>query len=281
MSTRHTANPTLVTPTPPSGLLIPAVELWADAAWTEVFSTTPNELYLAGISVDSPLASFALIELEFGVGAVGDEEVIHVVKLASQYGVNTAHNWYWFEVPLGNIPSGVRLCVRVRGWNPSNNTARMNIMYYEALVSNHKSAAPSKCFPYRNSADDDEVLGGFETTWGTTPWQNSDWIEITPGEDAEITITSIVFTPTTLHRCPAEIDISRGAAGTEHSNILTTKRFFHSTGNSLFPKIVLPGGLPIPANTRLVYRVRRSVANGGATNSQFGFNYIYETSFLS
>jgi hypothetical protein len=264
-------------PTPPTGLYLDYVLHWGEPAWTEIFSTTSTEIHLAGICLDGVPAGNISFEVEFAIGAVGEEYTIHTYRTELRNVVNSTRMTIEFEVPLGGIPSGVRLSMRGRGYAPTFlPSTPFQILYYENFTSGHKSSGEARCFPYHG---DIAHLGGISVAWPDS-WTNSAWQEITPGEDVEITLTSIWWQPTITHQCPAELDIAKGPDGIAHANILTTKRFLHCPFNGMYAKIILPGGFPVPADTRLVFRIRRSVVNGAAGPSLFSFNYIRETRFL-
>lgn len=272
MSTRHTTTRMKVYPTPPTAITLPTVEGWADAPWTEIFASTTGLIFIAGLSwIIAPTGGSAA-QIEFALGDTGEEELLHVYRVEVRYATTTNHQWTWFDVPLGAIPIGSRLSMRIRADEPSVSNA-LNIMYFENLVSQHKSNGKALCWPINGNS--------ISLSWNDIAWENTAFTQITPGEDVEITITSVQFQPSTYHYAAAEIDLAAGVVGTEHANILTTKRFFHSMNPGFNQKIVFPGGFPIPAGTRVSFRVRRGVPNAGATPSKWSFNYIRQTSFIS
>jgi hypothetical protein len=272
MRTRHTATKMQLYPHPPAYITLPTSGSWAENPWVELFPSTQNEIYMAGISFDIPLAGGRPAEIEFGVGAPGDEETIHTYRIEFCSGVNTYTQTLLFEVPLGNIPTGSRLSMRSTAWN-MNGSVKLCVMYYENLISQHKSVGRAKCFPYR--ADSIAV------EWADFEWTYTPWYEITPGEDVEITFTSIYFQGTAFAGCPAELQLAFGAVGYEHSHIMTTKRYFLMAHPDATSRIVLPGGYPIPAGTRVVFRVQRGMSNAEIRYTHFSFNYIRNTVFLA
>lgn len=267
---RHTTTRMLVYPSPTDSINLPYAGLWADNPWTEIFASTTELIFIAGLSwIISPVGG-AAAQVEFALGAEGEEELLHVYRVEVKYASNTNHQWTWFDVPLGAIPIGSRLSMRIRGFAPLTNN-KVNIMYFENLVSGHKSNGKGLCWPIDTNS--------INLAWSAIAWENTDFVELTPGEDVEITITSVQFQPSAFYSCAAEIDLAAGAVGTEHANILTTKRFFHAATAGFNQKIVFPGGFPIPAGTRVSFRVRRGAA--GTAPSKWSFNYVRQTSFLS
>jgi len=274
VSTRHTTNRMKVFPIPPTNLgmlpISPSPPYWTPSEWIEIFAHTPAKLYVTGLSFDFIPRSFASLEIEFGIGAVGQEVSIHVYRAELLYDVNSQNHWIWFEVPLGNIPADKRLAVRFCSEHISAPTARFNIMYYENLISDHKSVAPASCFPFRNYS--------FYVPWNPGIWVNTDWVEITPGEEKEFTFTSIHTSPN--YSLAAEIDLAIGTAGQEQDHIILTKRFWSSGGGNFTHVITLSAGYPIYPLNRVSFRIRKNLEII-ASPLRVSFNIIRNTTFLS
>jgi hypothetical protein len=264
-----------VYPTPPDSIgmlpISPVVPFWQPSGWIEIFSNTEAELHIAGMSFDFAPRTQAPLEIEFGVGAIGEEETIHVYRAEIYHATNAQNHWIWFEIPLGNIPADVRLAVRFCSEQISTPTARFNIMYFENFSTDHKSSAPASCFPYRADS--------FSVTWNTSLWQNTAWIEITPGEENEICFTSIHYQPSN-YDFAAEIDLAMGPVGSEHAHIMFTKRFWNAGGGSLTKTIHFAGAFPVYPLNRVSFRIRKNSVVV-STAIKFSFNIIRNTVFLS
>jgi hypothetical protein len=260
-----------VYPSPPTGLSLATVGLWAENTWTEIFPATDTLVFIAGVSFAMAPTGGQAVDLQFARGAAGEEEIVHTYRIEVIYNVNNARQYILFPVPLGHFPIGVRISCRIMGFSLYANV--MNVMYYENLVSGHKSIGDAKPFPYNENS--------FSATWGLTAWQNSDWYEITSGEDSEFTLTDFQFVPKDNEHCAAEFDLAKGSVGTEHANILTTKRFLFSGLTGFNHRVVFPGGFPIPPGTRVVFRIRRAVAVLTPKLLDISFNAIRATVFLS
>lgn len=272
MSTRHTAVPIQMYPPQGSFITVENAIVWANPNWTEVWAATSNAVHLVGFS--TPSNYYRATEIEFAVGAAGEEEVIHTYRYEAMSGTNLAHAHIMFPVPLGNIPAGSRVSMRVRKATGAT-VQPYSLMYVENFDSGHKNAAPCKCWPYR----DDSI----EVEWNNTTWGNSDWYRINPVEDidTEITLLDFSFTPSLYAACAAELDLSNGLTGEEDFHVLTTKRFLHSNASGFCHRVVFPGGFPFAAGTQLSFRVRRGGSFGAGLTSNFSWNYVYGTSFIS
>jgi hypothetical protein len=231
-----------------------------------------NEVYILGLTYhNGNFVGTRGSELDFGVGEVGAVDVIHTYRFEPVASVNTNSQLIWFPVPMGNIPAGVRLVARLRCGGQSG-TADFRLMYAENFDSRHKNPAPYRCWPSRDES--------ITVTWSGTSWANSTWYQINTvvDTDQEVTVVDFWLQPGGFGAGPAELDLSNGAVGEEELHILTTKRFLHQNTGT-FHRVIFPGGFPVVSGTRLSFRVRRSAAM--ANTSDFSWNYVYHTSYLS
>jgi hypothetical protein len=224
---------------------------WANSSWVQLIASAPANLAIA--AVEFVPAAAVDFEIEFGIGAVGSEVPIGLVRgrvlsttLGDIFTVNIA--------PLINsVPAGSRLAVRIRTSGTTTTAWRVSVGYYENADTTNVLNAPHSSLPFSaNSAT---------VTNSATAWANSSYVELTPGLQDDIYINRVIVGPSAASQF--EIDIATGAAGSEVVQTTVAGQSVSNTGNSV---IDLPAPLKISANTRIAMRIRTSLTTAGTWN---------------
>jgi hypothetical protein len=224
---------------------------WANSNWVQLIASAPANLAIA--AVEFVPAAAVDFEIEFGIGAVGSEIPIGLVRgrvlsttLGNIFTVNIA--------PLINsVPAGSRLAVRIRTSGTVTTAWLVSVGYYENTDTTNVLNAPHLSLPF--SANSVTV------TNSATAWANSSYVELTPGLQDDIYINRVIVGPSAASQF--EIDIATGAAGSEVVQTTVAGQAVSLTGNSV---IDLPAPLKVSANTRIAMRIRTNLTTAGTWN---------------
>lgn len=246
------------TPGGTTGITItPNTTAWADSAWFELISNTTTDVQLASFCIFIGVG--ANYELEFGVGAAGEEVPIALYK-GRPSNANLVDFTPIFYPNVHAIPSGTRLAVRLRKEGTSSTNWRVAAAYYQGSTASNKSAFYHKGLPAAANA--------LNLTPNGTAWANSAWVEFSAGITEDILITSIGYDPP--NNAELEVDIGTGAAGSETVRTTLGGNVMNGGGQQI---IALPSPLRVTANTRIALRMRKETTT--TVVWPFWMNYVH------
>lgn len=253
---KTTTSPMLWIPSAADGIqLTPSASAWTNAAYTELTSSAPTDMYLAYIAVlpnnGSTVAEMSA-EIDIAIGASGSEVVMITHRfriMADQWGPMST-------VPLGliynKIAAGTRVAMRVRhGATGNTNVYRVALGYFTTLGGATGASAFSPSVT-PNGASPASLAAG------TPAWTFGSWVDVIPAASVTVPllITGVVFSQTTAVH---EIQIGLGAAGSEVSK-MTLPYGTTVGGGSGFNYARLHRPLFVPVNTRVAARARCGTA---------------------
>jgi hypothetical protein len=218
-------------------------------AWVEFFSSTPADLYIAGVVV----THLKLVEIEIGIGASGSEVGFSRFRVFCENAGNVGPRLWMFPAPIAGILSGQRISARVRS---SLGDVGLNLMYFEGGVTGSTNISTSKLHVLPDTTT--PVTAGAIITVGTTAWVNTAWTEIDGASSIAFGLAGIGIAYDGGTSEEWEIDVGIGASGSEA--VIATARFQYA--DDLFiaaeqqPIVWLPGAYPIDMGTRVAVRGR-------------------------
>lgn len=96
---------------------------WTNSAWGVLSASTAADLLLTGVALTNP--SSAVVSVEIGIGTVGNETVLTLVRCCT----NTLTN-LWFALPVPHyVPIGTRLTIRYRKADTSTAARLLGVTY--------------------------------------------------------------------------------------------------------------------------------------------------------
>lgn len=238
----------------PSGAQPPTVTAgagaWTYGSWVEVIASAAADLHLAGLV----LAAFSLppsnFEVQIGIGAGGSEAGLHTFRTdLRNTAVETKNQFALFPVPVGGITAGDRVSVRIRSSSGSESidiglATYASLTDTDHLTSKAMVSAPSGA----NSAS---------ITPSGTAWNYSAWTEVFSGAAVETAILGLVLRGPVASE-QLEYEIGFGAAGSEVPKTMIRTHQDSSADFGGFRNFYLPAAHPVPANTRVAVRLRKT-----------------------
>jgi len=260
--TRTTSTAMKVAPAganPPS--VNPTASAWTYGSWVEIIAATSAPTAIAGIFLGASTFSSMPMEWQIGVGPAASEVAIHTWRTFGPSSAGIAAPIYLFPVPVGAIAAGTRVSLRVRTAGGSG-TFSAGLLYYTSFDSVHY-------------ADDAEVIAGTQigsalvtVTPSSSAWADSAWVELTSGIGNEISLLGLTATASAV--ADVEFDLGTGSASAEV--VRTTVRSpVLAGGSGLLRTLWLPAPMPLPANTRVAARMRKS----GTSTTAHGASLVY------
>ena len=225
------------------------------SAWTELTAATPFDLhgFLIQTGECNPTATYLV---DIGIGPSGSEVVLWPDLLMGANG-QMSLNVTW--VPLF-IPAGTRIAARVQSsTGDSTDKARWRIL-------GGRSPFPfpvplcSRVIAYGADTADS---GGTTVDPGATANTKGAWYEVTAATTAETKVLYLALGTrgnSAMADGWGEVDIAVGAAGSEQV-IFTEQRIRLRATEDIFPPLVGPIPVSIPAGTRLAVRAQCSITD--------------------
>jgi hypothetical protein len=217
---------------------------WIPGAWVEWSASLAEDTYIAGVVLGTNVNHTGNQRIDISVGAIGAETVVGDITFRSPQLTSNSpvgKSEVWWEQPW-KIAAGNRVSLRILLNTDSTYTQNLRLVTFpSSFVSDRKSGATPSHLPT-----------GTPLTWSApSAWTWSAWQELTAVGLAEgSTVASFSCNAGNF----AEIQFGYGSAGSE--TILTTQQQTTKAYGQMYQP--LPGPLPVPANTRLVVRVRQS-----------------------
>lgn len=228
---------------------------WANSAWVEVLASTPTAIVLTGLDpVD--IGANGSFEVDIGVGAIGAEVVVTTFRAHAVDSTYHGHVQLLSPIPLDNIPTGVRLALRMRKNTATAVAYTFVLTYWSKPLTGLMllTAKPQKIFPSAANAITLSVNG--------TPWASSTYVTVIASTATAMILVGAV-SPNIANGVIHEIDVAVGAAGAEV--VVTT---FRINCDSIADAYYVPFWNPldaIPAGVRVAARTRRSTTSGTPT----------------
>ena len=229
---------TLTTPSTGAGVF---------SSWVVFSASTPAPWTLAGfVAIPTSIQDY---EIEVGIGPTGFEQSIGNFFVGSHESPANSE-WLWLlPVPVGTIPTGSQVSLRVRGTAVSD-TLKVSLLYYENFDSDY--FADFSTFRYGYSPLISGSTSNAAQTHSATAWANTAYTQLSPGFFADSYVVGVSFATGLADNLAVELDIAGGAPGSEV--VLTTLSIAARQQGQT--NIWLPAPLLVTANTILSFRTR-------------------------
>lgn len=263
-----TETPLLVAPDNDLGLSLtctgsggPEVDLGSFGSWVEFVASTSGAATIAGVSIDEyPATTGTRIVIQYGIGGSGAEAPIDANDagqfISSTNGdANHGDRVHLLPVPIGPLPSGARISLRVRSNKTISSGLVVTLLYYEDFDSSHQAFKPQAFAP--------ATTRGADITPNGTAYTASAWVEVIASFPGHGALTGIsVSTPTTADTI---WEIGFGAASSEV--VVTTLRARVIEAAVGVPDYDFPAPFPVPIGTRVSVRLKKSGTNTATTTA--------------
>lgn len=245
---RVTAVPIDVHPSGAQPSTVTCGAAWVYGSWVQVIASAGANLHLAGVVLGDATAT--QFEIEIGIGGAGVESGIHTFRSTlGNAGSDSQSQFSLFPVPLGGITSGDRVSVRARA-SSAFATFNIGLATYSSLSdTDHLTSEQMRSAPAgANSAS---------ITPSSTAWDYSTWVELFSGTTVETCLLAIAANAP-VGGVEIEYEIGFGAASSEVGKTIIRTSQGTSSGLGPLRLFALPAALPIPPNTRVAVRMRKS-----------------------
>jgi hypothetical protein len=251
-----------------TGAVAPA--LGSFGSWQEIVASTAAETWIAGISISTfPNTSNTRLVLQYGTGAAASEVAINDGHfIAALSGDSTYYRPQFLEVPIGPIPAGTRIAIRVATNSSfSAGDLKCTLLYYENFDSSHFHAS------FQNYAPTGTT--GAAVTPSGTAFAASAWAELVSAlaEDSVVLGISVDATSADVETI---YELGTGASSAETA--FTTLRFSNAGTAAHVGDIDLPAPYFLPAGTRISVRLKKTGTN--TTVRRVALRYIGDVALV-
>ncbi len=241
-----------------------ADDLTTPGAWVEFIASTATEITIAGLCLDADEATVGTgikIAFQYGIGASGSEVALNDWQFSDENNGQAGPGYqHLLELPIGPVPSGSRVCVRIKANKIIGASVCLaSLIYYDdTFDSTHRTLA-QETFAPANS-------GGVSITPSSTAYAASSWVELVSSMPQAGMLIGLSVLPLTGTENIWEIGF--GAAGSE---VVKTAIRGCVTGSAVVSNLDLPAPYPVPAGTRVAVRLKKS----GTSTSTVGVTLRY------
>jgi hypothetical protein len=229
---------------------------WTNTSWVELIASTATAITLAGINLRFG-TTVVEVEVDIGVGSVGNEVVVGTLRLANRIGATIQPVLLPFPFPITGIGAGQRVSCRMRVNSTTTTNFRVTLSYFAVanLAAVTTTSQPSKVYP--PAANGISLINAVD-------WTYTAWTTLVATTAAAIVIPALIISPP-LSNFDWEVELGIGLPGSEQ--VLTTARgHAKSASNVVGPAnhFLIPALDAVPAGSRLAVRMRKSGSFGGA-----------------
>lgn len=228
---------------------------WTYGTWVEVISSAPAALHLAGVVLSSPSGSNVQFEVEIGIGAtIGVVSPLHAYRSFYESSTGETNSFLAiFPVAVPGVSASDKVWVRVRS-SGSGLTAGISLLAYSSLSdTDHVATSGQTLFSVPTGAN------AISITPSGTAWAWSAWTEIWTGTTVETSILGVAARGP-IAGVELEYEIGFGASSSEvgKTSFRTANSVSGAGALRFFP---LPAPFPVPPNTRVSMRLRKTGTN--------------------
>ena len=246
-----TTSPLLVAPAAADFPTLPlGSPTWTFGAWTEIIASTAQPTTIAGLCVAYGEYSVGQLEIDIGVGALGAEVSIGLVRM---YGPNSGagdNGPYMLRVPISGIPATTRVSLRFRNKASTVTTGlACGLAYYENFDSDI-IIPPGDLLTCAPLAADAVTI-----TPNVTPWANSAWVPLTDDTLEALLLYGIAFSNPYLDT-DAELDLGSGDPGSEVV-VAQLRTANNNTNTGRYWELPLIALVPVDPNVPVSIRLRK------------------------
>lgn len=232
-------------PTSSLGLNPTSPAVWTYGSWVEALTAAAAGTVIAGLWLRSGEVA-AEFEIDVGVGAAASETSIGRFRIATP-STSVGHRPILLPVPLGGIPTGARVAVRVRSSTGATANARVLLYYFEGFDGTSLTTLSNT----PAGAD------GSSVTPTSSVWGDSAWVELTSGLSDAVSLYGVTCTqPIEADGLQYEVELGIGAGGSEV--VIATMPGSHTDAPGPFKHVWFPKIYSLPASTRVAVRLRKS-----------------------
>jgi hypothetical protein len=238
---------------------------WTNVTYTEIIASTPDDWLIAGIALNQTVGAGHSYEVDIAVGSAGNEIVRATFRLTGNN--DDPSGISMLPVPIGIIPSGSRVAMRVRYSNAFADAIELKLYYYDTW--------PTTNFTYTGQAlkSAHPSAAGAAMTLSASSWVNNAFVQVSAATPAAWAIAKFSVLLTTINNNPLdeiEFDIAVGEAGLEE--VIATIRFEESEfmvcgeGVTFDPCI---SAIPQGARVSVCGRHSRTITRGAQVSFQY------------